>query len=237
MKFFFLALIMSSTAFAVTDNIDSDQLKDILQNSPEVIAKAQAELAKEYEEKSTKDTHDKLEKSPDMLDKVDVPTLGDGDKKINAFVSPYCKHCQELLKDFLELVKGTPAYKIALFFVAHSQDLGSTIAAKALIAATKMGKLKEFFDAMLKRVNMLEEKDVLDLAKSIGLNETEFKNVMDSPEVAQQIKDVQNLQETLNIRGFPTIIYEKSDKSDGKKHAIIPGKPADLPTLKKELSQ
>ena len=206
---------------------------------PEILAEAQKKLFQKTNDQGEKKEQDALldtlDKSPKLFDKLrqsdSVPKVGEGKQEVFAFVSPYCPHCQHLITDMFTLTDKNPAHQATLLVVADKDDIGDFIAARALVTAARLKKFKEFFEAMRKRVNRLEEKDVFELASSIWPDTTEFKKIFESPEVKNHLKEVDELRTTLNIGGFPTMIYKKSHAGkDGRKFKVIPGR---LPTLEK----
>ncbi len=97
-------------------------------------------------------------------------------------------------------------------------------AAVAALAADRQGKFWEFHDELYKNYNRLNDKKIDEIAKQLGLNEAEFKELQkDSAIIAQIRKDYEEGIQ-LGIRGVPTVFIngrKVRDRSMPNMEAII----------------
>ncbi len=210
----------------------TESLVQVLEKNPEILVKAQEKYftrrADHEEKKSIQNIRQVIEKSPDIFNIPSCPQLGSakGKKVVHALVSPYCGYCQSFLKSVLEKMKNNEDTRLNLILGGYEGHEGSKIAARALTAAASKGKLKEFLEMFLKKVNMLEKKDLPEVATAIGLEPKEFNETYESQEVTESLNGAKKTISKLKVNGFPTIIKEDISSSDGKKdYEIILGLP------------
>ncbi len=78
-------------------------------------------------------------------------------------------------------------------------------AAMAAVAAGKQGKFWEFHDRLFLEYNKLSDQKIKDIAKSLGLNMTDFETQMKSPKIMTQIqKDIVDGHQA-SVTGTPTV--------------------------------
>jgi protein-disulfide isomerase len=78
-------------------------------------------------------------------------------------------------------------------------------AAIAAMAAGKQGKFWEFHDRLFLEYNKLSDQKIRDIAKSLGLNMTDFETQMKSPKILSQIqKDIVDGRQAA-VTGTPTV--------------------------------
>jgi protein-disulfide isomerase len=78
-------------------------------------------------------------------------------------------------------------------------------AAMAALAADRQGKFWEFHDELYKNYNRLNDQKFEEIARQLGLNETEFKDQQKNPEFAARIRRDYEEGIRLRIRGVPTV--------------------------------
>jgi protein-disulfide isomerase len=78
-------------------------------------------------------------------------------------------------------------------------------AATAAMAAGQQGKFWEFHDRLFLEYNKLSDQMIKDIAKSLGLNMTDFETQMKSPKILGQIqKDIVDGHQAA-VTGTPTV--------------------------------
>ena len=77
-------------------------------------------------------------------------------------------------------------------------------AAIAAEAADKQGKFWEMYDALFVDQENLSEEKIVEIAKTINLNEEQFKNDLNSSELAQKVEDDRLYGLRLGINSTPT---------------------------------
>jgi protein-disulfide isomerase len=78
-------------------------------------------------------------------------------------------------------------------------------AATAALAAESQGKFWEFHDLLFKNYNKLNDQKIREIARELGLDQTEFEKKMKDPKIAEMIR--QDVREGVQagVRGTPTI--------------------------------
>ena len=72
-------------------------------------------------------------------------------------------------------------------------------------AAGRQGKYWEFHDELYKNYNILNDEKINEIAKQLGLNETEFQQEQKNPEILEQIRQDYEEGIRLGLRGVPTV--------------------------------
>jgi predicted DsbA family dithiol-disulfide isomerase len=241
MKKALLFLILSSAAYAEEDGSSDSFRKKVVtimrEEAPQILMETQVKMMEEADKKQKEEIQkhiDKqLEESPDLLKDKGV-ILGPKDKKlVSTFVTPYCPHCKNITQDFLTLLKKHPEFKVALLFVASKEDKAGHAAARALMAASKLGKFEELFKAMLKRVSIISEEEWVRLAKEVGLETEKFEKIMNSSHISEEIEVFNKIAQQLGLSGMPTVIYKH--KHGG--HKIIHGHVGSPEALKEHIEK
>ena len=75
----------------------------------------------------------------------------------------------------------------------------------AALAAGRQGKYWEFHDELFKNYNNLSPEKIDEIAKQLGLNETEFQQDQKNPAFVEQIRQDYEEGIQLGLRGVPTV--------------------------------
>ena len=75
----------------------------------------------------------------------------------------------------------------------------------AALAADRQGKFWEFHDELFKNYNNLNQEKIDEIAKRLGLNETEFAQQQKNPAFVEHIRQDYEEGIRLGIRGVPTV--------------------------------
>ena len=75
----------------------------------------------------------------------------------------------------------------------------------AALAAGRQGKYWEFHDELFKNYNNLSPEKIDEIAKQLGLNETEFQQDQKNPAFLEQIRQDYEEGIRLGLRGVPTV--------------------------------
>jgi protein-disulfide isomerase len=78
-------------------------------------------------------------------------------------------------------------------------------AAMAARAAGRQGKYWEFHDELYKNYSGLNDEKINEIAKQLGLNETEFQQDQKNPEILEQIRQDYEEGIRLGLRAVPTV--------------------------------
>jgi protein-disulfide isomerase len=119
------------------------------------------------------------------------------------FECPYCGRAAPLLE---KIVRERPG-KIRFYFLNYplSGHLHSGSAARAAVAAGRQGKFWEMHDAMFAHQDALEDEDLRNYAKDVGLEVERFEADRVSEEVQRAVEADRAKGEKLGVQGTPTI--------------------------------
>ena len=167
-------------------------------------AKLREQAVADKKRQSIVDSQQLLENNPTS------PFMGNekGDVKIVMFSDYKCGYCKKSAPVLEQLLKSDTNLKL---IVKEFPILGpaSVISAKAALAAFKLDKNK--FSALNKQLFIKElasEKDLLQLAKSVGIDGKALLLEMDKPEYDEIIQQNQALGSSLGIDGTPAFIID-----------------------------
>jgi len=136
-----------------------------------------------------------------------APTRGNPEAPVTIvefsdFQCPFCARAQSVLKQVID----TYPKDVRLVF-KHRPLEGhqyAELAAKASIAAEKQGKFWEMHDILFANQTALEEKNILNYAKEIGLDMNKFREDLKSSKVQEVLDSDKRIAERLGIGGTPT---------------------------------
>jgi len=82
----------------------------------------------------------------------------------------------------------------------------SEFAARAALAANKQGKYSAFHHALMKTEGHLSNQQVLDIAKSVGIDTNKMQAVMNSADISTELKETGMLAQSLGLAGTPAFV-------------------------------
>lgn len=140
------------------------------------------------------------------------PVAGNARGKVTLveFFDYQCSHCIHMSSIVRALIKDNPNLRV-VFKDFPLRPGVSTYAAQAALAAKKQGKYLALHDALLKSGDSLTEEKVLALAASVGVNVNQLKIDMESSEVEEQIKAVNQLAQKLRLEGTPGFFVGRTE--------------------------
>lgn len=131
----------------------------------------------------------------------------DGDVTVVEFLDYRCGYCKQAHDGVQALVATDGGIRLV---VKEFPILGpdSTFAARAAMAAqAQSGELYEAFnDAMMRHQGELNQRTILGLAESIGLDADELQAEMESPAIAERIRTTYGLAREMGISGTPAFV-------------------------------
>jgi len=137
-----------------------------------------------------------------------APSVGPANAKITLveFSDFQCPYCAVAVGEINALLKAYPTQVKLVFkqfpLETHPQ---ADLAAAAAIAAHKQGKFWPMHDAMFAHRDDLSRRNIIALAKQIGLNLEQFESDIDSTEVRETVvRDVQD-GDRAHVEGTPTL--------------------------------
>lgn len=145
-----------------------------------------------------------------------IPLLGnmEGPKSLVVFVDPYCGYCKKFHKELKVFLKNHTDLKVYMHDVPIMGP-PSIMAVQSFIAAKEQGKYEAFHEAIFSREAPASEKDILKIAKSLGLDPKKFEATMKNKETQVRINHLKKLVKDLGIMGTPTLIINETE--------VVPG--------------
>ena len=203
-----------------------------LQNHPDVVLTAVQAGAEKKEKDAAEKMQQAVKKYKDIILKdKETPILGnaEGTQSLVIFFDPYCGYCRKLHKELGPLLASHKDLKVLLNDIPIMGPQ-SVLAVQALLAAKEQGKYDEFQNALFALEKPASGKQLLKIAKSLGLDTKQFKADMKGKVVKERIKHLMKLTKDIGITGTPTLIVNEievvpgympadalGDKLDGKK--------------------
>ena len=196
---------------AVVGNADLDaSIRDYLLRNPEVIIEAQTALAQKQEAQAAEQARQAISLiAEDLFNDPLNPVVGNpqGDVTIVEFFDYNCGFCKRAHADQVALLSSDPeirfVYKEFPILGPGSYDAHRIAVA---VQALKPEVYAEFHDAVLNGPGQADEASAMAAATALGLDETEVRNVMNSPETQQKLGKNYQLAEQLGINGTPAYV-------------------------------
>ena len=215
---------------------EQQEVKEIVEKltdpqKPNILVAVQQQVLNYIMEKQKKEEQATLanffEKNPNGIQGVKGPKIGTGQGTtlVHAFIAPFCIHCKDVMNDFKKLVEKNPIYDISLLLL--SEDTGpSNLVARALMAASEMGKFNEYFEAMQKplqeNMSAIDKEKLLKFAEELRLDKEKFSELMESEKIGNELKKITELAKEFRIQGTPSMVVHDPK---AKKHKLLSGKP------------
>lgn len=202
-------------------------IHDYLVSHPEVLIEASQALQQKQQQELQQQAKSAIEKNAAQVFDSKLSTTGNpkGTITLVEFFDYQCIHCKKMMPVMEELVKKDGNLKIVYkefpIFGPSSQ-----LASKAALAAGMQGKYLEMHKALFSIDKRLDEKLVMDAAKSAGLDVNRLKKDMNSKEVTDALEANRQLGEKLHLMGTPAIIVGSTPNGklkEGSVPAFIPG--------------
>ena len=222
-SFSILLLFLINTNFAYADKIEQNKIeviiKKFLLNNPELIKSTleNYEISQEIKKKRNAIELLNISNNPRFLQK-------NADITIFEFFDYNCGYCKSVVKLLLDTINEDK--KINLVFVEFpilSED--SYTASLAALAAEKQNLYSQFHISLMKVRGRINEKQIFNTAKEVGLDINKLKLDMENPNIQLILKTNREVAKLLKLNGTPAfiigdVIYPGAIKKDQLKKAI-----------------
>jgi protein-disulfide isomerase len=145
-----------------------------------------------------------------IFDSPRAPSFGNakGDVTLVEFFDYNCGYCKHALGDVAKLVKDDPNLKVVLkeFPVLGPSSVDAAKVAVAVRMQDTGGKYFEFHRRLLGGRGEANKERALQAAKEAGFDVARIQKDMESPEVANTIRENMGIAQSLGINGTPTFI-------------------------------
>ncbi len=151
------------------------------------------------------------------------PVAGNALAKVTVveFFDYQCPHCKAMVPALDALILANKnvrvVYKEMPIFGPESE-----FASRAALAANKQGKYQAFHRALMKSEGRLTDQQILDIAKSVGLDVNKMQAVMNSPDISKELQSTGQLAQQLGLPGTPGFVV-LSDTAGKVEFRFIPG--------------
>ena len=201
-------LIAQSQDMSAQDNI-SDQVYAAINAQPEKIFIEAFSIFQQEQEKLQQEGKASLIAAAQeaLLNNPNDPVMGnpEGDIAIVEFFDYNCGYCKRVTPDLVALLEEDSSLRLVLkeYPVLSAS---SAYAAKAALAANKQGLYEEMHLALLAHNGSLSEASVDGIAQSLGLEMDQYRQDLNSDEIAAMIKENMTLGQVLGVSGTPSFM-------------------------------
>ncbi|HVJ35400.1 MAG TPA: DsbA family protein [Terriglobia bacterium] len=192
--------------------LDAQTLGPIIEqymlDHPELLARVAAKLQEKQEAAAKADTKVVLASlKEELLNDPAAPVLGNpqGDVTVVEFFDYKCPYCKRVADDVSRLIVDDPKVRVVFKeFPILGPD--SQIAALGGLAANRQGKYSAFHKAAMEHRGAFSEDNVLEIAKSAGLDMARFQADLKDGSFRDELKKNEELAQKLSIDGTPAFI-------------------------------
>jgi len=189
---------------------DSPELVlEIIRENPEVVTQAVAILQERERAQQALAAQAALATHRDALfsQPHDGPMLGnpDGDVTIVEFFDCNCGYCRRSSRVIHDLLEGDDQIRVVLREWPILGE-GSRFAARASLAAQQQGAYQDFHWALMDLPAQATEANVMDTARTLGLDVEKLRRDMAAPEVDAHLARSNQLARALGFTGTPAFV-------------------------------
>lgn len=200
---------------------------DYLVSNPEVLVEASQALQQKQQQNMQQQAQSAIQENAGDLFQGKLTTVGNakGNVTVVEFFDYQCIHCKKMAPIMDSVVKKDSDVRV-IYKEFPIFGKSSEMASKAALAAGMQGKYKAMHDALLAIEKRLDDKTVMDTAKSLGLDMNKLKTDMNSKEVSDTLDANRQLAEKLHLMGTPAFIVASTPDGSFKKGtepSFIPG--------------
>jgi len=168
-----------------------------------------------------------VEKRRELLEDPTSPVAGNpkGDVTIVEFFDYRCPYCKQVEPALETLLKEDRQLRI-VYKELPVLGKDSVYATRVALAARKQGKYERFHGAMMATKGQIDEKVILQVAATAGLDTERLKSDMQAGEIDDIIKRNYDLAQALEIHGTPGFVIGGE---------VVPGA-IDIATMKQKIA-
>jgi protein-disulfide isomerase len=168
-----------------------------------------------------------VERRQELLEDPTAPVAGNpkGDVTIVEFFDYRCPYCKQVEPALEALLKEDRQLRI-VYKELPILGKDSVYATRAALAARKQAKYDKFHTAMMAAKGQIDEKVILQVAASSGLDIERLKSDMKASEIDDIIKRNYDLAQALDIHGTPAFVIGDE---------LVPGA-IDIATMKQKVA-
>lgn len=229
-----LTLVMSAPVAMADDALSAEQQKqvekvvhDYLVNNPEVLVEVSQALQQKQQQNIQQQAKAAISENAKELLSGTLAVGGNpkGNVTMVEFFDYQCIHCKKMTPIIDALIKKDNNLRV-VYKEFPIFGKSSEIASQVALAAAMQGKYQQMHDALLNIDKHLDDKIVMDTAKSTGLDMVKLKKDMASKTVTDALNANRELAEKMHLMGTPAFIIASTPSgqfSDKTEPAFIPG--------------
>lgn len=229
-----LSAVIATPIALAADSMTPEQKKEIQQvvhdylvSNPEVLIEASQALQQKQQKDMQVQAQSAISGNADQLfhEKLSVAGNSKGDVTLVEFFDYQCIHCKKMNPVITALLKKDNNLRV-VYREFPIFGKSSELASQAALAAAMQGKYVAMHDALLNVGKRLDEKTVMETAKSVGLDMNRLKKDMASKEVADALKANRELAEKMHLMGTPAFVVAATPAGEfkaGGDVTFIPG--------------
>jgi protein-disulfide isomerase len=202
-----LGLVAYSLSETPQDEFDQ-RVHDYLMAHPDVLVESVNQLEARAREKADTEVQKILRaRAEDVFRDPDSPTGGNpkGDVTLVEFFDYNCPYCRQVAPVVAKAEDADSQLRV-VYKEFPILGPGSTLAAKAALAAHKQGKYVEFHRALYQVRGAVDEEKAMEVAAAVGLDVERLKRDMEDPGIQASIQKNLALAQALRINGTPAFV-------------------------------
>jgi len=230
---FIASLFMATSLFAAQFNKAQTKaiqkiIRNYIVNNPQVLVEASQNLQEQRFKKMKQANIAGAKKySKELFRNPGDIVMGDPNGKVTLveFFDYLCPYCKQTGPAIANIMKKYPHLRVVFKdFIVHGTS--SVLMAQAAYAAKKQGKYMELRNAMLAMQKVPDEKTLMQAAKKIGLNTTQFTKDMKANKAITNKMFKNNMAlavKKLQLIGTPAFFVGPTNATVKSKIYVIPG--------------
>jgi protein-disulfide isomerase len=229
-----LSAVMASPVVVAANSLSSEQQKDVenivhdyLVHHPEVLVEVSQALQQKQQHNVQEQAKTAIMDNAKELFGGTLGVVGNpkGAVTLVEFFDYQCIHCKKMATTMGELVKKDHNLRV-IYKEFPIFGKSSDVAAKVALAAGMQGKYILMHDGLLTTKKRLNDKVIMGIAKSVGLDMAQLQKDMNSKTVTEQLDANRQLAEKMHLMGTPAFVIASTPAGqfDAKKEpTFIPG--------------
>lgn len=183
-------------------------VRDALRTDPSILRDAITALQAEDTKAQDDAARQAISRAGPALDSTPgdpVAGAADGDVTLVEFYDVRCPYCRSMLPVMAKLLAADPKLRLVYKDIPILGP-GSTLGARAVLAAQAQGGYLRLRDAVMKGPQQVTEDTLHTAADSVGLDWPKLRHDMDSPAIQARIDANLALAKDLGIQGTPAYV-------------------------------
>lgn len=211
----FLLVVVATSAVTATfmksgsldDELLNKQISEFILKNPETVANAIRRAQQKEQQRAQQAASQNIDKFIDDIQEDEgTPTIGDGENVVVEFFDYNCGYCKRVVPHIQKLLAERKDVKV-VFKELPILGEASVNATKAALAVYNIAPEKYFdYHNELMKLGARDAGNIMQAAKSVGIDEAKLKKAIDDPKVQQQITKHTDLAQQIGVRGTPTFI-------------------------------